>query len=100
MDGLRALRYLHDKGLTHSDVKPANFMCNKDLNEMSIVDYGMTGSECLVISASKKVQLNMCDGCFHSGGASFKHRFVSDGACEKGYSRQGVNNLGILLSNT
>lgn len=39
---LNALRYLHDHGVIHGDVKPANIIVQADTHQVVLVDYGLS----------------------------------------------------------
>lgn len=38
---LNALRYLHDRGVIHGDIKPANIIVQADTHQVVLVDYGL-----------------------------------------------------------
>ena len=38
----RALQAVHDAGFIHRDVCPRNYICNKDLTDIKLIDFGLT----------------------------------------------------------
>lgn len=45
--GVEGLMYLHSIGITHSDVKPGNFLTDQGMTTLKITDLGFSGRECL-----------------------------------------------------
>lgn len=50
--GVSGLAFLHSKGIVHADVKPDNFMTDRNLSALKITDFGFAGRECRVSRSS------------------------------------------------
>lgn len=43
IQALRALEYLHGRGITHYDLKPDNILLNREKDSIRIIDFGLAG---------------------------------------------------------
>lgn len=76
VEGLTILKRLHKKGFTHNDIKPSNFLFNRNLKKLYLIDFGIASK-----FLRKKTHKPMKTGRTVKGSCVF-----SSINCHKGYS--------------
>lgn len=57
------MMYLHSRGYTHMDVKPANFMTDKGMSRLKVGDLGFAGREFSRAGGTPRQSLGILSQC-------------------------------------